>query len=65
MSEWKRFVLDCRQNPKAGCTLCISGSEAEVLDAGEDHVVRKHGFQKSPALRSQLKQFLKEEAFAR
>jgi len=44
MSAWMRYVLDCRQNPKAGCTLTISGSENEVLEAGEDHVVRKHGF---------------------
>jgi hypothetical protein len=65
MSEWKRVVLDCRQNPRAGCTLCISGSESEVLDAAEDHVIRRHGLPRIPALRDQLKRFLKEEAFAR
>ena len=65
MAEWRRFVLDCRLNPKAGCTLTISGSESEVLEAGEDHVVRRHGLQRSPQLREQLKQFMKQEAFAR
>ena len=62
MAGWKRYVLDCRQNPRAGCTLTISGSEEEVLEAAEDHVVKKHGFQKSPLLRQQLRQFLKVEA---
>ena len=60
MAEFKRVVMDCRQNPKTGCTLTISGTEAEVLDVGEYHVIKSHGFHKSPGLREQLKQFLKE-----
>jgi hypothetical protein len=64
MAEFKRVVLDCRQNPRAGCTLTIAGTEEEVLDVGEYHVIKSHGFQKSPGLREQLKQFLKQEAFS-
>ena len=65
MAEFKRMVLDCRLNPKAGCTLTIAGTESEVLDVAEYHVIKAHGFPKSPALREQLKQFLKQEAFSR
>jgi hypothetical protein len=65
MAEFKRVVMDCRQNPKTGCTLTISGTEEEVLDVGEYHVIKSHGFQKSPGLREQLRQFLRQEAFSR
>ncbi|MCX5796284.1 MAG: DUF1059 domain-containing protein [Elusimicrobia bacterium] len=64
MGETKRVTLDCRQHPKSGCTLALSGTEEEVLDIGEYHAVTKHGFEKSPALREQLKQFIKTEAFS-
>ena len=60
--ETKRVVLDCRSKPEAGCSLAISGSEEEVLDAAEYHVTTKHGFKKDPGLREQLKSFLKTES---
>jgi hypothetical protein len=64
MSDEKRFVLDCRMNPEARCTLAISGTEAEVLSAGEQHATSIHGFKWSPGLRNKLKGFLKEEVCA-
>jgi hypothetical protein len=57
-----RFVMDCRANPKTRCNVTIAGDEEEVLDLGEYHMIRKHGFQRVPQLREQLRLFLKEEA---
>ncbi len=65
MTEQKRVILDCRQHPKSNCTLTLSGTEQEVLDAGEQHAIGKHGFEQSPGLRDQLRQYLKQEALSR
>lgn len=58
------MVLDCRLHPDANCSLMISGTEQEVLDAGELHAISKHGFKKEAGLRENLRSFLKEEALA-
>ncbi|MFI5361042.1 MAG: DUF1059 domain-containing protein [Elusimicrobiota bacterium] len=63
--DTRRVVLDCRSKPEANCSLTIAGTEAEVLDVAEYHVTSKHGMKKEPALREQLKGFLKEEALSR
>ncbi|HAM36212.1 MAG TPA: DUF1059 domain-containing protein [Elusimicrobia bacterium] len=65
MAEPKRFVMDCRLNPSAKCSLTLAGTEQEVLDLAEYHVIHKHGFHKAPQLREQLKSFLKEELLVR
>ena len=62
MPEQKRVVLDCRDHPQSKCSVMISGTEDEVLDLGEYHATTKHGFEKKPELRPQLRSFLKEES---
>ena len=58
-----RKSIDCRNYPsEKGCTLKISGTEEEVLDAAVQHAVSAHGHQNSPDLRDQLKSMLKDES---
>ncbi|MDD5656438.1 MAG: DUF1059 domain-containing protein [Elusimicrobia bacterium] len=64
VAQGKRFVMDCRLNPKTRCTVTIAGDEEEVLDLAEHHMVRKHGFERRPQLREQLRALLKEEAYS-
>ena len=53
--------IDCRNYPsEKNCTLKISGTEEEVLDAAVQHAVSAHGHENSPELREQLKSMLKE-----
>jgi Protein of unknown function (DUF1059). len=48
-------------NPsEKGCTLKISGTEQEVLDAAVQHAVSAHGHNDPKGLREQLKSMLKE-----
>jgi hypothetical protein len=50
-----RKMIDCRSIPnEIGCTLTIAGEEDEVLDAAA-HAVDKHGHEKTPELRDQLR----------
>jgi hypothetical protein len=65
MDQKKRVVLDCRSKPESKCSLMISGTEDEVLEIGEQHVIAKHGMKKEPGLRDTLKGYLKEEALSR
>jgi predicted small metal-binding protein len=56
-----RKYIDCRDFPSdKNCTLAISGSEAEVLDAAVMHAVSVHGHEKSPELRETLRGMLKD-----
>jgi predicted small metal-binding protein len=56
-----RKSIDCRNYPsEKNCTLKISGTEEEVLDAAVQHAVSAHGHENSPELRQQLKSMLKE-----
>ncbi|MEY2537545.1 MAG: hypothetical protein QOG67_1285 [Verrucomicrobiota bacterium] len=56
-----RKSIDCRDHPsEKNCSLRISGTEQEVLDAAAQHVVSAHGHQNSPELREQLKSMLKD-----
>ncbi len=57
-----RQSIDCRLHPsEKGCTLKISGTEEEVLDAAAAHAVAAHGHPNTPELRSQLRALLRPE----
>jgi predicted small metal-binding protein len=58
-----RKSIDCRNYPSdKNCSLKLSGTENEVLDAAVQHAVSAHGHQNSPELQGQLKTMLKDEA---
>jgi predicted small metal-binding protein len=58
-----RKSIDCRNYPSdKNCSLKMSGTEGEVLDAAVEHAVSAHGHQKSGELREQLKSMLKDDA---
>jgi predicted small metal-binding protein len=58
-----RKSIDCRDDPsEKNCSLKISGTEEEVLDAAVQHAVSAHGHEETPALREQIKSALKAEA---
>jgi predicted small metal-binding protein len=57
----QRKSIDCRDYPsEKNCSLRISGTEPEVLDAAVQHAASAHGHEKSPELREQLKSMLKD-----
>ena len=59
----QRKSIDCRDYPsEKNCSLKISGTEQEVLDAAVQHAVSAHGHEKSPELREQLKSMLKDSS---
>ena len=59
----QRKSIDCRNYPsEKNCSLKISGTEEEVLDAAVQHAVSTHGHENSPELRGQLKSMLKDES---
>lgn len=58
----KRKSVDCREYPsEKNCSLKISGTENEVLDAAVQHAVSAHGHENTDELREQLRQSLKDE----
>jgi predicted small metal-binding protein len=57
----QRKFVDCRDHPsEKNCSLRISGTENEVLDAAVQHAVSAHGHENSPELRNQIKSMLKD-----
>jgi predicted small metal-binding protein len=57
----QRKSIDCRDYPSdKGCSLKISGTEQEVLEAAVQHAVSAHGHESSPEFRAQLKSMLKD-----
>lgn len=57
----QRKAIDCRDYPsEKGCTLRISGTEEEVLDAAVQHAESAHGHTDQKELREQLKSMLKD-----
>ena len=59
----QRKSISCRDYPsEKNCSLKISGTEQEVLDAAMQHAVSTHGHQNTPELREQIKSMLKDEA---
>jgi predicted small metal-binding protein len=58
-----RKSIDCRDYPsEKNCSLKISGTEEEVLNAAAQHAVSAHGHEETPELREQIKSMLKDEA---
>jgi predicted small metal-binding protein len=58
-----RKSIDCRDYPsEKNCSLKISGTEVEVLDAATQHAVSAHGHEDTAELREQIKSMLKDEA---
>jgi predicted small metal-binding protein len=58
-----RKSIDCRDYPsEKNCSLKISGTEQEVLDAAVQHAASAHGHKNTPELREQIKSMLKDEA---
>ena len=58
----QRKSIDCREYPsEKNCSLKISGTEEEVLDAAVEHAASVHGHENTPELRDQIKQMLKDE----
>ena len=56
-----RKSIDCRDYPsEKNCSLKISGTEDEVLDAAVQHAISAHGHEKTPELRDQIKSMLKD-----
>ena len=59
----QRKSIDCRDYPgEKNCSLKISGTEQEVLDAAVQHAASAHGHKSTPELREQIKSMLKDEA---
>jgi predicted small metal-binding protein len=57
-----RKAIDCRDYPsEKDCSLKMSGTEDEVLDAAVQHAVAAHGHEETPELREQIKSMLKDE----
>ena len=57
-----RKSIDCRDYPsEKNCSLKLSGTENEVLEAAVQHAVSAHGHANSPELRDQIKSMLKDE----
>ena len=61
-ASMSRKVADCRDFPSENdCTLTISGTQSEVLQAAAEHAVSTHGHTESPELRKQILAMLKDE----
>jgi predicted small metal-binding protein len=59
----RRKSIDCRDYPsEKNCSLKISGTEEEVLDAAVEHAVSAHGHEETLELREQIKSMLKDES---
>ena len=57
-----RKVADCREFPSENnCTLTITGTEMEVLQAAAEHAVSSHGHVDGPELRREILAMLKDE----
>ena len=56
----QRKSIDCRDYPsEKNCSLKISGTEEEVLDAAVNHAITRHGHTDNPELREQIRGLLK------
>ena len=59
----QRKSIDCRDHPsEKNCSLKISGTEGEVLDAAVENAISAHGHESSPEVRDQIKSMLKDES---
>jgi predicted small metal-binding protein len=59
----QRKSIDCRDYPsEKNCSLKMSGTEQEVLDAAVQHATSAHGHSDPKELREQLKSMLKDSS---
>ena len=59
----RRKSIDCRDYPsEKNCSLKISGTEDEVLDAAVQHAVLAHRHEETPELREQIRSMLKDDS---
>ena len=57
-----RKIIDCRDfHSDTGCTLMMSGTQSELLQAAAEHAVSVHLHEDSPKLRKQLLEMMKDE----
>ena len=57
----QRKSIDCRDYPsEKNCSLKISGTEKEVLDAAVLHAASVHGHENTPELCEQIRSMLKD-----
>jgi predicted small metal-binding protein len=57
----QRKSIDCQDYPsEKNCSLKMSGTEQEVLDAAVQHAISAHGHKNSPELRDEIKSMLKD-----
>jgi hypothetical protein len=57
-----RKSIDCRHYPSdKNCSLKISGTADEVVQAAAQHAVAAHGHEDTPELREQLRSLLQDE----
>lgn len=57
----ERKYVDCRDMPsEIGCSLRISGTEEEVLNAATRHAVEEHREMNSPQLRQRILSQMKD-----
>ena len=62
----QRKSIDCRDYPsEKNCSLKISGTEEEVLDAAVQHAASVHGHENTPELREQIKRCSRTNATER
>jgi hypothetical protein len=61
VTKQQRKFIDCREQPESKCTLRLSGTEREVLEAARQHAVSAHGHQDSPELVEMLRSGLKDD----
>jgi len=62
MPDSTRKVADCSRFPSdRDCSLKISGTENEVLEAATQHAVASHGHEDSPELRERIREMLEDE----
>ena len=62
MPNTPRKVIDCRDFPNdKNCTLTISGTEQEVIEAAIYHIVAVHKHRDITVLREQVRSMLKDE----
>jgi hypothetical protein len=62
MATAVRSYIDCREFPsEKNCSLKISGTPDEVVQAATQHAVASHGHKDGPELREQIKHGLREE----
>ena len=58
----QRKVADCRKFPsEKNCSVCISGSEAEVVPLAVHHAVKDHGNEDTPELHEEIRKMLADE----